>query len=73
MVSASGAAQTNSLPLADPGASRHHAEIVWVDENWVLRDTGSTNGTYVNERRITEHVLRPGDVVKIGEYGDAVK
>lgn len=56
----------NSLPLADKGISRHHVEIVRAAENWLLRDTGSTNGTYVNDRRVTEHILRSGDVVKIG-------
>jgi len=68
-----GRGQTNALPLADPGASRRHAEIVNEDDNWVLRDTGSTNGTYVNDRRITEHVLRSGDVVKIGNTVMVVK
>jgi len=63
----------NALPLTDPGTSRHHAEIVWEDDTWVLRDTGSTNGTYANDRRITEHTLRTGDIIKIGGTVLAVK
>lgn len=56
----------NSLPLTDPATSRRHAEIVWEDDAWVLRDCGSTNGTYLNDHRITEHTLRPNDTIKIG-------
>lgn len=68
-----GRGPANALPLVDPGASRQHAAILHTDNQWVLRDTGSTNGTYVNNRRITEHVLRPGDVVNIGETALLVK
>ena len=62
-----GRGPANTLALSNPDVSRHHAEIVSEDESWVLRDAGSTNGTYVNGRRITEHALRPGDVIKVGD------
>ncbi len=61
-----GRGNVNTLALTDPGASRRHAEIVLEDEGWVLRDLGSTNGTFVNGRRITTHTLRTGEIVKIG-------
>lgn len=56
----------NTVSFADPGISRHHAEIVMEDEGWKLRDLGSTNGTFVNGHRITEHLLQPGETVEMG-------
>ncbi|HEY3379794.1 MAG TPA: DUF3662 and FHA domain-containing protein [Armatimonadota bacterium] len=61
-----GRGPTNTLSFADPGMSRHHAAIVWEDDGWVIRDTGSTNGTMVNDRHITSHVLRVGDLIHLG-------
>jgi len=42
-----------------------HAELVRTPAGHVLRDLGSTNGTFVNGKKITEHWLREGDVVHI--------
>ena len=53
--------------LEDSEASRTHAEIEFVDGEFVLRDLGSSNGTFVNGNRITEHTLRIGDRVQIGK------
>lgn len=50
-------------------ASRVHAEIRFEDGTWVLRDAGSTNGTFVNGRRVTECLLRGETDVRIGEDG----
>jgi DNA-binding NtrC family response regulator len=56
-----------SLP-SDPAVSRLHATIVQPPDGSALtiQDT-STNGTFVNGQRVTEAVLRPGDVVRIGD------
>lgn len=61
-----GRGPTNSLVLNEPGISRRHAEIVRSEVNWVVRDLNSTNGTFVNGKRITSQILRCGDVIKIG-------
>ena len=53
--------------LEDSEASRTHAEIEFVDGEYVLRDLGSSNGTFVNGNRVTEHTLRIGDRVQIGK------
>jgi hypothetical protein len=55
-----------TLSLSQPEVSRMHAEISWQDESWVIRDLGSTNGTLLNDHRITTHALRPTDKIKIG-------
>lgn len=62
-----GRAPQCSLTLDDTYVSQHHASIVWKDRQYVAGDAGSTNGTYVNEERLTQAVvLRPGDQVRIG-------
>ena len=43
--------------LEDSEASRTHAEIDYVDGEYVLRDLDSSNGTFVNGTRIKEHTL----------------
>lgn len=51
--------------IDDPGVSRHHAEVR-IGGDIILRDLGSTNGTYVNGMLIAEHPLRDGAIVTIG-------
>ncbi len=53
--------------LDDTAVSRRHCEIVEVNGGWVLRDLGSSNGTYVNGAKITEHPLVDGNRVKLGQ------
>ena len=53
--------------IGDESISRRHCEFT-LDSQGALavRDLGSMNGTYVDERRITKAVLKPGDRVRIG-------
>lgn len=51
----------------DLGVSRVHAEIRQIGSSYVLVDVGSANGTVVNGRRVVEHVLAEGDVVRLGD------
>lgn len=57
---------SNDLVLADEKTSGVHCEVVREGDRHVLRDLGSTNGTFLDGRRITELVLSPGDVVTVG-------
>lgn len=52
--------------LADPGASRRHAEIRRDGDRYEIADLGSTNGTMVNGRYVGRSELRDGDRVTIG-------
>ncbi len=55
--------------LDDITVSRRHVEIVPKDgANYVVRDVGSLNGTYVNRERIDELQLAPGDELQIGKF-----
>ena len=53
------------IRVDDPGVSRHHAEIL-LGREVVLRDLGSTNGTYVDGVQVGEKVLHDGAVVQLG-------
>lgn len=53
--------------LMDPVCSRVHAELVRGDDAWWLRDTGSRNGSYVDEQKIKDQVqLKDGSRLKFG-------
>jgi len=56
----------STIVLTDKFMSSKHAEIKAENGVWVLRDTGSTNGTYVNNRRIDRHELVDNDFIKFG-------
>jgi DNA-binding NtrC family response regulator len=62
-----GTAAGNELRLADPTVSRHHAEIAARDGRYVLRDLGSTNGTFVGDVQVIEVFVEPGARIRVGE------
>lgn len=62
----------NDIVIADPRASSHHAWVGIIDRKAVLRDLGSTNGTFLNAQMdalVHEAVLSPGDTVFFGGHG----
>jgi len=62
-----GRAESSRLYINSDLVSRHHATIAFSAGRYVLRDEGSTNGTFVNDVRLTEpRPLDDGDTVKIG-------
>jgi len=66
-----GKSADRTLCLNAPAVSRAHARLVRVDfgpSRWRIVDQRSTNGIFVNERRIDEHTLQEGDVIYIGNY-----
>lgn len=62
-----GRSEDNHVVLDDAYASTTHARIVPGGAHYVVEDLGSTNGTFVNEERVSEATLRPGARVRIGE------
>jgi pSer/pThr/pTyr-binding forkhead associated (FHA) protein len=54
------------LVFADDTVSRRHAELRVEDGRWMLRDLGSSNGTYVNGRRVMEAEVAAGDEIVLG-------
>ncbi|MEU7846544.1 FHA domain-containing protein [Micromonospora parva] len=62
-----GRAPSGQVVINDPHLSRRHAEVWLAPEGPSLRDLGSTNGTWLNDRRITEvERLSDGDVIRLG-------
>lgn len=60
--------ETSDVVLpGDTKVSRLHAELQIRDDQWLLMDLGSRNGTVVNGRRIRQHPLRDGDRLKLGD------
>jgi hypothetical protein len=57
----------NALVLQDSRASRHHARIYGRQGALLLADLGSTNGSWVNDRRIQEIALGEGDRIRLGD------
>lgn len=52
--------------LRDPNVSRTHAELTFNASDWTIEDLNSTNGTLVNNRRISRCPLRNGDMLTFG-------
>jgi adenylate cyclase len=57
---------SNTLRLVDREVSKEHAIIERVGKEFVLKDLGSSNGTFVNGRRVKELKLRDGDEIALG-------
>jgi FHA domain len=56
-----------TIRLADDQVSRSHAEVAWDGRDWVVRDAGSRNGTFVRGAAVSAGVaLRHGDVLRCG-------
>ena len=63
-----GRADACQLKLDDTYASQFHARVYQRDGSWFVEDLGSTNGTYLNQRRITSPAeLRAGDKLRVGK------
>jgi phosphoserine phosphatase RsbU/P len=53
--------------LNNQHVSRHHAKLVKTADGYALQDLGSTHGTFVNESRVENKVLKHGDKISIGK------
>jgi hypothetical protein len=56
----------SDLQLLDQGVSRRHLDVQYDGQRATIYDLGSTNGTTVNGHEVGSHMLRHGDVVRIG-------
>ena len=61
--------EDNDIVIDNAAVSRHHAKIKRAGDGYVVEDLGSTNGTFVNENRITQQEkLQDGDIVIVGKH-----
>lgn len=63
-----GRAPESSIFLDDVTVSRKHAAIENEGGNFIFKDSGSLNGSYVNNESVTEKVLHSGDEIQIGKF-----
>src|SRR5579862_4679164 len=63
-----GRASDCTIPIKDRYLSRRHAEIVPLNGNWILKDCGSANGTFLNGMRVDrDRQLHTGDRIRLGD------
>jgi pSer/pThr/pTyr-binding forkhead associated (FHA) protein len=53
------------IPVPSEEVSRRHAELKVTPDGVMVEDLGSSNGTYVNDRRITRHLMKAGDELRL--------
>lgn len=58
----------NAVVIDNPAVSGHHARVFHEGNRVILEDLRSTNGTFVNGRPVTRHVLQHGDAVLVGKH-----
>jgi pSer/pThr/pTyr-binding forkhead associated (FHA) protein len=62
-----GRVEDNTFQIAEPSVSSHHCEILLRGTEVVVKDVGSTNGSYINGEKVTESVLKPGQILRLGQ------
>ena len=62
-----GRVEDNTFQIADPSVSSHHCEVLLRGTEVLIRDLNSTNGSFINDARITESALKPGQTLRLGQ------
>jgi pSer/pThr/pTyr-binding forkhead associated (FHA) protein len=62
-----GRVDDNIFQIAEASVSSHHCEVLLRGKEVVVRDLNSTNGTYINGEKITESVMKPGQILRLGQ------
>jgi pSer/pThr/pTyr-binding forkhead associated (FHA) protein len=58
----------NDLQIDSKFISRHHCQIVTQPDSCLIEDLNSTNGIFVQSKRVRRHNLNDGDVVQVGQH-----
>jgi pSer/pThr/pTyr-binding forkhead associated (FHA) protein len=62
-----GRVEDNTFQIAEPSVSSHHCEVLLRGNEVVVRDLNSTNGTFINGEKVTESVMKPGQILRLGQ------
>ena len=62
-----GRVEDNTFQIAEPSVSSHHCEILLKGSDVVVHDLNSTNGTFINGEKVSESVLKPGQILRLGQ------
>jgi pSer/pThr/pTyr-binding forkhead associated (FHA) protein len=63
-----GRGTNNDIQIDNLAVSNAHAKIIRHPDHYTVEDLKSTNGTFLNEKQITEARLNPNDIVTIGKH-----
>jgi pSer/pThr/pTyr-binding forkhead associated (FHA) protein len=63
-----GRTSDNDLQIDSKFISRHHCQIVTQPDSCLIEDLNSTNGIFVQSKRVRRHNLNDGDVVQVGQH-----
>lgn len=61
-----GRVEDNAFQIPDASVSSHHCEVILQGEEVLIRDLNSTNGTFINNEPVTEAVLKPSAMLRLG-------
>lgn len=62
-----GRLEDNTFQIAEASVSSHHCEVLLRGSDVVVRDLNSTNGTFINGEKVTEKVMKPGQILRLGQ------
>ncbi len=62
-----GRVEDNTFQIAEASVSSHHCEVLLRGTDVVIRDLNSTNGTFINNEKVSESVLKPGQTLRLGQ------
>src|ERR1035438_7816530 len=62
-----GRVEDNTFQIAEPSVSSHHCEVELKGNEVLVRDLNSTNGTFINGEKVTEKVIKPGQILRLGQ------
>ena len=62
-----GRVEDNTFQIAEPSVSSHHCEVMLRGSDVLVRDLISTNGTFINNEKISEGILKPGQTLRLGQ------
>ena len=63
-----GRSGSNDINIDDATISSQHAKIYTYFNASYIEDLNSTNGTYINGKPVQKHLIKPGDVIRIGRH-----
>ena len=60
----------NGIAVLEPSVSRHHAELMFANGTWTLKDLGSANGTFIEDKLVEgTATVQSGDRIRFGHIG----
>ena len=62
-----GRVEDNAFQISEQSVSSHHCELLQRSNDILVKDLNSTNGTFINGEQIKEAVLKPGQILRLGQ------